>query len=211
MDKTGERLTMTVEIKEEFTVKSKRKEHPNARKYPGRPSMEFGTGLRKFLGDLTSEEMKQFQEGSLVFEEEASAEFFDSVLPGDVVGLGLLRGLDGQPCAYQWKILAVDRDADTMQARNCTWEDEKKHPGYKGDERELTFEEFSCGLGMGFGEILERDGKPFGVSEEIEQKVVIYGEKEEKEENQTPITTTAKKEASVENPVTGQTGKVEAK
>ncbi len=167
---------MTVEVKDQFTVKSKRKEHPNARKYPGRPSMEFGTAVRKFLTDLDAEERKLFQKGELVFEEEATAELFDSVLVGDVVGLGILRGLDDQPCAYQWKILSIDRDADTMQIRNCTWEDAKRNPDFRGELAETTFEDFSTALGMGFGEILERDGKPFGVSEEIELTVKIMEE-----------------------------------
>lgn len=167
---------MTVEVKEEFTVTHKRKEHPNDRKYPGRPSMEFGTAVTKFLSDLDKQEFEDFSKGELVFEEEVSAEFFDSILVGDVVGLGVLKGFDESPCAYKWKILEVDTEADTIRARNCTWEDEKKHPDYKGDEAVITFEEFSCGMGMGFGEILERDGKPFGVSEEIEQVIKIYGE-----------------------------------
>lgn len=185
---------MTVEVKEKFTVTSKRTDHPNAKKYPGRPSMEFGTALRKFLGDLTPEERELFRTGELVFEEEYSAEFFDSILPGDVVGLGVLKGLNNEPCAYKFKIITINKDADTMMARNCTWEDEKRNPGYVGEVCQLTFEEFSCGLGMGFGEILERDGKPYGVSEEIEQTVVIYGES-----------------AEVEDPSTGKTGKIEAK
>lgn len=166
---------MTMEVKDEFTVKTKRKEHPNARKYPGRASMEFGTVLTKFLSDLEPEEREQFRDGELCFEPEVTAGFFDGIIEGDVVGVGLLRGFDGSPAAYQFKILSIDRQADTMQARNVTWEDEKKRPGYKGGERELTFEELSCAFGMGMGEILERDGKPFGVSEEIEQVVKIVG------------------------------------
>lgn len=167
---------MTMKIEEKFTVTTSRKEHPNAKKYPGRASMEFGSALQTFLSDLDASERGLFQKGELVFEEEIAAEFFDGILVGDVVGLGVLRGFDEQPCAYKMKILSIDRDADTMHMRNVTWEDEKRRPDYKGDEATATFEEFSCALGLGFGEILMRDGKPFGVSEKIEQTIIIRGD-----------------------------------
>jgi len=179
---------MTMEIKDTFTVKSKRKEHPNAGKYPGRPSFEFGNAVRQFLGDIGPQNCDKFVEGNFVFEEEVTAEFFDSILPGDVVGLGILKGFNelGENeketfAAYKFKILGVDGERDVMQARNVTFE----HPSrkeYTGTETELTFEDISCAFGMGFGEILERDGKPYGVSEEIEYKIKIIGAKEEENE-----------------------------
>ena len=182
---------MTVEIKDTFTIKTKRKEHPNAGKYPGRPSMEFGTGLRNFMSDIGSKNLDAFVKGEYVFDESVTAEFFDSILPGDVVGLGVLKGLNefGEndnkaPCAYKFKILSVDRNKDIMQARNVTFE-HPKQTEYSGTEVDLTFEEVSCGFGMGFGEILERDGKPFGVSEEIELKVKVIGAKTEEPQEQT--------------------------
>lgn len=177
---------MTVEIKDTFTVKAKRKEHPNAVKYPGRPAMEFGTtALRKFLDDLNDDQREDLLDGKLVVEEEASAEFFDSILEGDTVGLGLFYGLGPkkEPAAYKFKILSIDRERDVMKARNVTWEHPKR-PEYQGEEVELAFEDFSVGLGMGFGEILERDGKPFGVSEEIEYTVNVYEDKS-KDQNTT--------------------------
>jgi hypothetical protein len=166
---------MTVEIKEKFTIKVKRTDHPNAGKYPGRPSQEFGFAYTNFLGSLDSEDVNDCLNGTLVYEEELSAQFFDSIVEGDIVGVGLPLGLEGKPAAYKFKILSVDKEADTMQARNVTWESEK-HPEYVGEETALTFENLSCALGIGFGEILMRDGKPFGVSEEIEMTVNIVGE-----------------------------------
>jgi hypothetical protein len=178
---------MTIEIKDTFTIKTKRTEHPNAGKYPGRPSMEFGTGLRNFMSDIGINNLDAFAKGEYVFEESVTAEFFDSILPGDIIGLGVLKGFNeyGEndnkgPCAYKFKILSIDRDKDVMQARNVTFEHPKR-PEYTGTETELTFEDLSCGFGMGFGEILERDGKPYGVSEEIELKVKVFGDKTEEQ------------------------------
>ena len=170
---------MTVEIKDTFKVKTKRKEHPNASKYPGRPSLEFGTAVRKFLSEITAEQAEQFAESELVYEEEITAEFYDSILEGDIVGLGLFYGLNDkqQPSAHKFKILKIYPGEDKMVARDVTYEHPKRN--YTGPERELTFQDISCAFGMGFGEILERDGKPFGVSEEIELTVNVYGEKDE--------------------------------
>jgi hypothetical protein len=184
---------MTIEIKDTFTIKSKRTEHPNAGKYPGKPSMEFGTGLRNFMSDIGSSNLDSFVNGTFVFEEDVTAEFFDSIIPGDVVGLGILKGFNEsgenerkEPTAYKFLILSVDKNSDTMKARNVTYEQiikqrsRKGHESdYRGTEVELTFEEVSCAFGMGFAEILERDGKPYGVSEEIEIKVKVFGNKDE--------------------------------
>ncbi len=40
-------------------------------------------------------------------------------------------------------------------------------------EIDVCFEDVSYAFGAGFAEILERDGKPFGVSEEIEYTVNV--------------------------------------
>lgn len=199
---------MTIENKS-FTVKSKRKEHPNAVKYPGRPSMEFGTAIRSFICELNDQEMDDFTEGKYVFRQDVSAQFFDSVQENDVIGVGLLKGLNeggensyNEPAAYKFKVLEIDKNRDIMKARNVTFES-KKNDKYKGSELELTFEDLSCAFGMGFGEILERDGKPFGVSEEIEIKINIVGngaDNESTEENVLPQENSTTTPATTETP-----------
>ena len=176
------------ETKDTFTAKAKRTEHPNAAKYPGRPSLEFGSAIRDFLGELSYPEQDKLLAGTLVVEEKDSSEFYDSIEVGDIVGVGLWRGLNEQgenahnePAAYKFEITSIE--GDMMQARNVTIESriKKRNPTYKGDETELAFEDLSCALGTGYGEILERDGKPFGVSEEIEYTIRIVGPKEEED------------------------------
>lgn len=175
---------MTVEVKETFKIKKTTKEHPNATKYPGRQSMEFGSAVRQFMCELSAQQLQEFAEDSLVFEEEVTSEFYDSILEGDVVGVGLFTGLNAfglnpnrGPSAHKFKILKINAGEDTMLARDVTFE----HPKSKtlGEEVTLTFELLSCAFGMGFGEILERDGKPYGVPLETEIEVKIYGEKTE--------------------------------
>lgn len=181
--KKKEAETMTVEVKDKFNVKVKRKEHPSARKYPGGPSMEFGTALRKFLSDLEPAEFEELQNGELIFEEHVTAEFFDSIRVGDTIGIGVLEGFEGEPTAYQFEVLSINVNDDIMCVKDVSIDEKsaKKYidPNFKAPERELTFEEISVAFGMGFGEILMRDGRPYGVSEEIEREIVLVGEKEE--------------------------------
>jgi hypothetical protein len=187
---------MTVENNSSFVVKTKRKEHPQAVKYPGRPTMEISSALTKFMCDVGDANVDSMLEGEYVFEEEVTAEFFDSLQIGDVVGLGCTKGLNEigenphkMACAYQFKILDIDKDNDTLKARNVTYEsrDEKKKSKYQESEVEITFQDVSYAIGMGMADILERDGKFYGVSEEIEMKVNIVNldEKKTAEENAT--------------------------
>lgn len=176
------------EVKDTFTTSVKRTSHPNEPKYPGKPSLEFGSAIRSFLGELSYPEQDRLLEGKLIVEEEDSIEFYDSIEVGDIVGVGLWRGINEQgenphnePAAYKFEITSID--GDLMQARNVTVESriKKQRPDYKGDEVELAFEDLSCALGTGYGEILERDGKPYGVSEEIEYTIKILGPSSEEE------------------------------
>jgi hypothetical protein len=193
-------MTNLVE-KDRVKVKIKRKEHPNAVKYPGRPSLEFGMAVRKFLCEqLKGNQVTLFFEDALVLEEEITVQFFDSLQVGDVVGLGLFKGLneeetnpDLECAAYKFKVLELNPEADTFKARNVTFEptkemiEKKKVPtkyfDYKGLETTISFEQVSCAIAMGFADILERGGKFFGVSEEIEQEVVIVVPEEAKDKN----------------------------
>jgi hypothetical protein len=180
----------SIEVKDRFTVKTKVTEHPNASKYPGRPSFEVSQSKIKFLNELSDEEIDLLVDGKLIVEPEMSAQFFDSLLPNDVVGLALFTGLNElnmniqqESTAYKFKVLDIDKSADTLRCRNISWESKNKKKNlsaqeeYRGQEVEIAFEDVSVALGMGFAEILERDGKPFGVPEEVEQEVVIVGMK----------------------------------
>ena len=189
---------MAIEVKDKFKVDIKRKEHPNARKYTGFSCLEFGSALTKFLDELEPEEFDQLEDGSLIFEEEITAPFFDSIQVGDVVGLGLIKGLEKGPAPYKFEILSVDQSEDTMLGKNVSHDEKamkRADPDYRPEEKELTFEEVSIAFGLGFGEILMRDEKPFGVSEKIEKEIVILGKKEEEPEKEETEEEPAKEES----------------
>jgi hypothetical protein len=170
---------MTIKQIDTFKVKGKRKEHPMARKYPGRPSMEMTQALQKFYDDLDDSEKEWFLKGTLVFEEAVVAPFFDALQEGDVIGLGLVKGYEEfdttHPSALRFKIVKVYEGEDRIRVQNVSFE---KYPEMKHtllQETDLCFEEISWGFGCGMADILERSGKMFGVSEEMEYEVVIMG------------------------------------
>lgn len=170
---------MTVEKVDTFKMKGKRKEHPMARKYPGHPSQEFGNALTKFLMDLEPDEMEAFKDGTLVFEEAIVSEFYDAIQEGDKIGLGVFNGVKDfditHPCAYKFEVTKVHADEDRLTVKNISFQGIR---GYEQSVKEidLYFEDISHAFGAGFADILERDGKMFGVEEEIEYKIAIYGE-----------------------------------
>ena len=170
---------MTVEKIDSFKITSKRKEHPNARKYPGHPSLEFGSSLTKFLFDLDPEESTELMAGTLVFEPEVTALFYDSIQVGDIVGLGLTKGYDrfetAGPAAYKFEVVKIFAGKDRMRVKNVSFAGISSYK-HTVKEIDLCFEELSWAFGIGFGEILERNKKPFGVSEEMEYTVNIFGD-----------------------------------
>lgn len=170
---------MTVEKVDTFKMKGKRKEHPMARKYPGHPSQEFGNAYTKFLMDLEPDEMEDFRKGTLVFEEEIVAEFYDAILEGDLIGLGVFNGVKEfditHPCAYKFKVTKVHPGEDRITVMNVSFEGVRGYE-HSMQEIDLYFEDISHAFGAGFADILEREGKMFGVDEEIEYNIAIYGD-----------------------------------
>jgi len=184
---------MTIEVKDEFKIKTKRTEHPNASKYPGRVSFEFNQAKFKFMNELNDCDLDKLLSGTLIVDEEMSSAFFDSIQDNDVIGLGLLNGINElnqnihqEPAAYKFLVLKVDRQRDVLVCRNITWEPKKAGnkvssyrisalEGYEGTEVEVAFEDVSVGLGMGYAEILERNGELFGCDQEIEYNVKVVG------------------------------------
>jgi hypothetical protein len=118
--------------------------------------MENIQAFTQALECLEEDDFDKLCNGTLVYDEERTAELFDSILPGDVIGL-CNNVKDVGWVGEQWSVLKVDSEADKLlcQARY----DEHK-------VREVFFEDVSIGLLLGRAEILLRDGKPYGLSED---------------------------------------------
>ena len=155
----------------DVSVKGKRVKHPNEIKYPGRPCVEAQKAFSQVMEYLPSEDMEKFLNGTLIHDEEQTAELFDQIQIGDTIGLCSHTEGYGM-VAEQWVVKDIPKDADILKchARNA-----------EEATRDIYFEDISIGLVMGMAEILLRGKTPFGVTEEIEYKVRVFGIVEEPE------------------------------
>lgn len=155
---------MTVKITDNTSIKYTRKNHPNERLYNGRPTMETMNAIMQALECLDDDEFEKLATGELIYDEESTAELFDSFEKGDVIGLcGMVEGKGWIP--EQWTILDIDVEGDRLFAES------RYEPKI---EREIFFEDISVGLLLGRAEILLRDNKPYGLSDEdMEMKITI--------------------------------------
>lgn len=145
----------------DITVKGKIKKHPNEKLYPGRPCFETGNAFMQALECLTEDEFNQMLNKTLIYDEESTAELFDEIKPGDIIGVcGHEEGIGW--VAKQWEVLSIDPESDTMECLTR----------YKpAEQRTLYFEDISIGMVLGLAEILLRDDKPYGIETEVEYKV----------------------------------------
>jgi hypothetical protein len=130
----------------------------------------------KLMGILEPEQLSELENKSLVLDEESTAQLFDSILPGDIVGVGQFQDGKGY-VATKMKIEKIEDDIlygkDISNMKNQF-------------DIEITFEDVSIANSIGFAEILMRDDKPYGVDLEVEYKVrLVEEEKSDPTETQT--------------------------
>lgn len=148
---------MTVKVTDATnTFKITRKNHPNERMYKGRATMETQGAITQALECLDEQQFGELALGTLIYDEESTAELFDSILPGDIIGLCGLEPLVGW-VSHQWEVLETDSDLDMLKCK-------QRYSPHK--EKLITFEDVSIGLLLGRAEILLRDGKPYGLTDE---------------------------------------------
>ena len=159
----------------EFKIKGKRKLHPNEKNYPGRPSVEIQNLFLQVMECLESDEMEQVLQGTYIGDEERTSELFDSIEVGDIIGVATFEEGRGWVPA-QWKVMEIPEGADVLTCipRIEVRKDENLEDFEKlAERRSIYYEDISIGLLMGRAEILLRGDKPFGVSEEVEYKVLL--------------------------------------
>ena len=133
--------------------------------------METQQAFLQVMECLEEKEVNQFLEGTLVYDEESTTELFDEIKEGDIIGC-VTHVLNEGWVPAQWKVMEIPEGDDVLK---CQTRYEPKR------EREIFYEDVSIGLVMGMCEILLRDDKPYGVSEEIDYifRVPVYEMTEE--------------------------------
>lgn len=161
---------MTMKV-EEQTITVQRKNHPNDVRYPCRATHEVLEAGRKLLTSLSQEEKNELLENDLVLDEEETAELYDELKENDIIGLGILRK-DGFR-SNMYRIDKIHSGEDWMECENALTK----------EVEEITFQDISIAMALGFAEILYRDDKPFGVSDSYDF-TIKYEVEEDDDENE---------------------------
>lgn len=164
----------------EHKLMAKRKHHPNDGRYPCRSSQEILQAGMKLMSNLSQSERELMRQFNLILDEEETAELYDAIQIGDIIGLGILR--KNGFISNKYEVVRIVDNADYMYCKNLL----------SKQEEEITFQDVSIGFAMGFAEILYRGEKPFGISEDIEITLTIQQEEEKSDDIDTVATTSAK-------------------
>lgn len=129
------------------------KKHPKAGIYSnlGNSTREYIQDLTEFLGTLDPQEQQDFQDGKLILDPADTQSFVDEINVGDTIGLRY----------SMFKVL--DKDADVLACEDL----------FKKTYHRFDLPYIDASLAMNRGNILYRDGKPYG-QPEFETKEVIY-------------------------------------
>lgn len=161
---------MTVKVKEQ-TISIERKHHPNAGRYPCRSTHEVLEAGRKFISTLSASQRDDLLNNDLVVDEEETAELFDSFEENDIIGLGVIRS-DGF-YSNTYRIDKIHKNEDWMECENSLTK----------EIEEISFQDVSAAISLGFAEILYREDKPYGVSDTYDYTIKYnYNDEEISEE-----------------------------
>lgn len=199
---------MTMKVTE-HVISTKRKKHPNDGRYPCRPSQELLHAGMKLMTSLSESDRALMKQNKLIIDEEETAELFDEIKEKDIIGVGILRKTGF--IANKYEVTNIVKSNDYLVCQNLLTK----------ETEEISFQDISVGFAMGFAEILYRDEKPFGVSEEIEFTLKIYSEEKEETNSENSSEETKEKAmaseldtlvpTSVEVPVSENTIETETK
>lgn len=157
---------MTIKTTSTNEIKFSRKDHPSERRYVGFSCFETQNAVNQCLELLESDDFTKMFQGTLIYDEDTTAEFFDEIQVGDIVGL-VTHEDGGGWVPRQYKVLETKVDGEDKHLVENRYGEVKT-------QQEITFEQCSIALLLGYAEILKRDDKPYGLSdEEMEMKIVI--------------------------------------
>lgn len=168
------------------TIKTKVKihhnKHPSEYRYGGRPNYDIENGLTKFLLMLSDEDSSKVLNGTYFWDPEGTKEEFSNVQIGDKLGIAI---------QYSNGWITTKMKVSEVSTNTIRGKDE-----FTKEEIAYDMIESSVARALGFFEILERDGKPFGLPENETQDITLkYDDgKEEAEENNEDIQETKKEE-----------------
>jgi hypothetical protein len=139
-------------IKEEI-LKIKRKEHPNHRKYIGKKTFDHHQALLDLVMKLSDEENERFVNPNDFIKKEQLDKFLAEIKPKDIIGI-------------EEQLIILTKKTDNGIIGDDFY-------GKKTDIF-IPIKNIDIALCMNCCEILYRDEKPYGVSEEVNIKIRTF-------------------------------------
>jgi hypothetical protein len=154
---------MTLIEEREEIIETERKYNPDDYKYTGQPSnQELMMARIKLFETLTPSLESDYENGVLLVDEDRTRNFMSALETGDILGLN----------TEMVKIQTVNDDDVVVVSRR--WDRaSRKYTFENSEERTVNIYELDNALSMGFGQILYRNDKPFGLDKEMAYKVRV--------------------------------------
>lgn len=157
-----------------------RDEHPKEHFFRGRFGIDFNLANARYLAQLTDETREEYENGTLVMNQEATLTALSGILPGDIIGFGcstyrVVDKLDGK--LRLMPVVKIRVPNKVGQFEDVGEETDIEEPSLHSLDR---FRE------LGFLMVLWRDGVPFGVDSNKNINIVLFHpvDNQEKEEIQ---------------------------
>lgn len=130
------------------------KKHPKADIYSnnGNTTREYHQEMLEFIETLEPAEFADFQNGNLVLDDADTRSFIGEMEKGDLVGLRYST----------YKVL--DKTADSITCEDT----------FKRTYHEFNLPHIDASLGMNRGNILYRDGKPYGQPASVKKEAIYH-------------------------------------
>lgn len=156
----GNPLTL-VETREEI-IKADRKYHPDDQKYTGQLSnQELMMAQIKLFETLTPEQEDAYSNGTLLVDEERTRDFMGALEKNDIVGIR----------TQMYRITGVEDEQVLGVPR--TWNKYNRKFEFEGEETPISIYDLDLALSMGYGQILYRNDKPFGLDKDMTYKIIV--------------------------------------
>ena len=148
----------------EMVLKAKRRYHPNEKKYDGRASTaDMLVAQIEFAGKLTPEQSKLFKKNKLIYDQEKFDALFNDIGINDVIGY---KGMI-------YKVLSKHRQRGLSLSKRKFRNRNDEQVFTDVEDLKISIYDLDFMMNLNSAEILYKDGKPYGVSEDLEYKVKV--------------------------------------
>lgn len=157
----GNPLTLLEEREEIITTD--RKYNPDDYRFNGMQtsSQEMLMAQIKLFELVAPEQEQDFENGTLIFDEDRTRDFMDALQPTDIIGV--------KNTMYRFHGL----DGDTLRVSPRAYDKYNRKYHFDTPEEIISLVELDNALTMGFGQIMYRNDKPFGLDNEMTYKIRV--------------------------------------